>query len=267
MTQVEDARIFGTPVEMLQDPREVLSAVRANGIVLVRNSRERAKGLAEIFAGHADLVEHALLPEQEDGVTQLKRSADKVGSFIYGGAWHQNLAFLERPPDVTVLRAETIEDSRNFTAFVDLAEVRPWLSEGMGELLRRSDALHSSMAADSPAVVLPGQVRVEAINREQSARHPAMIKDGTIEWPFALSNYVVALGAFTRDETTSLLGPLWRLATYDEFVIRHYWNPGDLLMWDNRRFLHRATVSHFAGQRVMSRVDLDCNWGLEPAIS
>ena len=37
-----------------------------------------------------------------------------------------------------------------------------------------------------------------------------------------------------------LLEELTELATRPEFVYTHYWKPFDLVVWDNRRTMHRA---------------------------
>ena len=46
-----------------------------------------------------------------------------------------------------------------------------------------------------------------------------------------------------RDELDRFrLARLEAHATEERFIYRHKWQPGDLLMWDNRCALHRATT-------------------------
>ena len=42
------------------------------------------------------------------------------------------------------------------------------------------------------------------------------------------------------DEARTLLRELLELATRPELVYTHRWQPGDLVMWDNRCVLHRG---------------------------
>jgi alpha-ketoglutarate-dependent taurine dioxygenase len=42
-------------------------------------------------------------------------------------------------------------------------------------------------------------------------------------------------------------------ATQEQFVYSHAWRPGDLVFWDNRCLLHRATPSDPQYRRVMQR--------------
>ena len=53
-------------------------------------------------------------------------------------------------------------------------------------------------------------------------------------------------------------------AVHERFVYRHKWTPGDLLMWDNRCLLHRASTNFDAARfpRVLQRT---CLRGTAPA--
>jgi len=56
-------------------------------------------------------------------------------------------------------------------------------------------------------------------------------------------------------ESAALLGELLDHATQPQFVYRHRWHAGDLVMWDNRCLLHRLVVddSMRRYRRVMHR--------------
>ena len=43
-------------------------------------------------------------------------------------------------------------------------------------------------------------------------------------------------------------------ATQDRFVFRHVWHPHDVVLWDNRRTMHRATADYGDARREMLRV-------------
>jgi taurine dioxygenase len=58
------------------------------------------------------------------------------------------------------------------------------------------------------------------------------------------------------DETAgdSLLDRLIAHATQDRFVYRHVWRLHDLLIWDNRNTMHRATADYGDERREMHRI-------------
>ena len=41
-----------------------------------------------------------------------------------------------------------------------------------------------------------------------------------------------------------------------KFIYEHVWNPGDVVMWDNRCALHARTTSSPAERRLMRRVTI-----------
>ena len=47
-----------------------------------------------------------------------------------------------------------------------------------------------------------------------------------------------------QDEGAALLGELLEHATQPQFIYTHRWQPGDLVMWDNRCLLHRAVANY-----------------------
>ena len=57
----------------------------------------------------------------------------------------------------------------------------------------------------------------------------------------------------TLKESQAILGFLFAHMTQDEFVYRHKWKQGMLLMWDNRNTVHFADGGYDGHLRVMHR--------------
>lgn len=53
-----------------------------------------------------------------------------------------------------------------------------------------------------------------------------------------------------------LLMELFRHQVRDDFVYRHRWQAGTLLMWDNRCVVHAATGGHDGHARLLNRITL-----------
>ncbi|HTH06613.1 MAG TPA: TauD/TfdA family dioxygenase, partial [Ilumatobacteraceae bacterium] len=58
----------------------------------------------------------------------------------------------------------------------------------------------------------------------------------------------------TPEESRGLLQFLYAHAASPEFVYRHSWRDGDVVMWDNRCLLHYAVHDHGDATRLMHRV-------------
>lgn len=63
---------------------------------------------------------------------------------------------------------------------------------------------------------------------------------------------IVGMGAA---ESQALLNDLLERSVRGEFVYRHKWRKGDMLIWDNRAAMHRACFDYDPGEhRLLYRV-------------
>ncbi|MCA3426063.1 MAG: TauD/TfdA family dioxygenase, partial [Roseomonas sp.] len=92
------------------------------------------------------------------------------------------------------------------------------------------------------------RARVDAalVSDAERAQHPPVRQAVVLEEnPYGPALY---LGAHARSidgmgeaESRALIESLMAHATEDRFIYSHRWSPHDLLIWDNRAVLHRAT--------------------------
>jgi alpha-ketoglutarate-dependent 2,4-dichlorophenoxyacetate dioxygenase len=68
-------------------------------------------------------------------------------------------------------------------------------------------------------------------------RHP-----GSRRRSIYLSSHIGAIHGWPRPEALALIRDLTEFATQREFVYRHTWREHDLVIWDNRCTMHRATA-------------------------
>jgi taurine dioxygenase len=57
-------------------------------------------------------------------------------------------------------------------------------------------------------------------------------------------------------ESEAPLEELWSFATRDEFAWRHRWQPGDLVLWDNRATMHRRDSFDPDSRRILHRTQV-----------
>jgi taurine dioxygenase len=62
-------------------------------------------------------------------------------------------------------------------------------------------------------------------------------------------------------ESRALLELLYAHSTKPEFVVRHQWQQGDVVLWDNRATMHYACDDYGDAERRMRRVTIR---GAEP---
>ena len=67
---------------------------------------------------------------------------------------------------------------------------------------------------------------------------------------------MIGIEGMGEAEGRALLGELTEHATRPDFVYRHHWQPGDLIMWDNGFLLHRRDAFRTDQNRLLKRTTL-----------
>ncbi len=155
--------------------------------------------------------------------------------------WHTDSSYKPVPSLCSLLSGRLVPPEGGNTEFADMAAAYDALPEATKRRLEGLVAEHSivhSRAQVDPTVMTEAQkaevppvrqvmVRVNAT----TGRHALFIGahcSHVIGWPLEEGR------AFVRHLTETAIRP--------EFCHSHQWRAGDLLVWDNRRLLHRATA-------------------------
>ena len=133
------------------------------------------------------------------------------------------------------------------------------LSDGLKTLLSPLEAVHD--AANIGNFRTRDQVEVQIIKDNNPPivqpvmrQHPETGKPALYVTESATTHFV----GMTAEESRPILKYLFKQSTRDEFIYRHRWRVGDLIMWDNRCTLHRALMdySHESDRRHMLRTTI-----------
>lgn len=176
-----------------------------------------------------------------------------IGLSDAGSYWHSDFAFRPQPAYVTMLHAKKIPSSGGNTLFADMYAAYDELDEETRKLIagrravqryrKRGDGLGKgtrvSMTADqeakTPDVAHP-LVRV----------HPETGRKALFA-PIGTTAEIVGL---PEDEGADLLGALFDHIIEDRFVSAYSWTVGDLVFWDNRTTMHKATSDELSGDEA-----------------
>ena len=74
-----------------------------------------------------------------------------------------------------------------------------------------------------------------------AVRHPLVRTMPYGRQSLYLGGHAVGIVGWPEEKALALLGELYDFATQDRFIYVHEWRQGDLVIWDNRCTLHRAT--------------------------
>jgi taurine dioxygenase len=196
-----------------------------------------------------------------DGFPQItpviKLEHEKVN---FGGLWHSDTAYLERPPMATMLIARETPPRGGDTLFANMYQAYDTLSEGMRRMLDGLVIVNSSAKADVTKT-REDRVRDSAntdAKKEYVAEHPVVRTHPETgrKALYANGGHALRFRDMTVEESAPLLNYLFAHATRPEFTCRFRWQPGSIALWDNRCTQHNPVNDYHGFRRVMHRVTL-----------
>lgn len=201
--------------------------------------------------------------EGREHIAAIRRDANEK-SPLFAENWHSDWSFQEHPPAGTCLRSITIPPVGGDTLFSNQHAALDVMPSDLRAKLEGKIAIHSAQLAYAPdgAYGEKDEDRSMAIRPDESARetrlHPlirAHPETGRLGL-FSCMGYIIGLEGMTQEEALPPLQELYAWQGSDEFVYRHKWEPGMLVMWDNRSVLHCATGGYEGHDRLLHRTTI-----------
>jgi taurine dioxygenase len=169
-------------------------------------------------------------------------------------AWHSDMTYIEVPPPASVLLGVEIPETGGDTYFADQNAAYQALPDALKERVQgltiKHDAAHTSVGSLRPGFKpfddpreAPGAVHSIVMTHEETGAQALYL--GRREWAY--------IPDLPLAESEALLDELWSYAALEENVWRQVWTPRDLIIWDNRRVLHRRDDFDQQARRLMKR--------------
>jgi len=177
----------------------------------------------------------------------------------FGGVWHSDTAYLDRPPMGTMLVAREVPPYGGDTLFANLAAAYESLSPGLRAVLDPLRAVNTSAMAD---VSKTREDRIKDSGtdapREYVAEHPVVRTHPETGRRALYVNpaHTERFAGMTVEESRPLLQHLFEVAVRPEHTVRFRWAVGSLALWDNRSAWHNPINDYHGHTRVMHRITL-----------
>ncbi len=201
--------------------------------------------------------------EGREHIAAILREADE-STPLFAENWHSDWSFLPHPPAGTCLMAIEIPPTGGDTLFADQVAAFAALPDERKNYLRSLTAVHSAQLAYAPegAYGEKDEGRSMAIRPDESARatqthtliqlHPETGEEAI----FSTMGYIIGIEGMEQADAFALLSELAAWQSRDEFVYRLRWEPGMVVMWDNRSVLHKATGGYEGHRRELHRTTI-----------
>ena len=197
-------------------------------------------------------------------IIAVERAANET-SPIFAETFHSDWSFQARPPAGTCLYGIRIPPVGGDTLFANQHLALEQLPDALREKVEGRKAIHSAQKAYAPdgfygdndapdrAMTIRPSVEARQTQLHDFIRaHPETGRLGL----FGCLGYIIGFEDMEEAEALPLLVELYQHQSREGFHYRHRWEPGMLLMWDNRSLLHAATGGYAGHHRLLHRTTI-----------
>jgi taurine dioxygenase len=199
--------------------------------------------------------------ETHPHVIAVVKEADERRTANFGGNWHSDWSFQERPPSFTFLHARELPPFGGDTMFANQYLAWESLSGGLRRTLQGLRAVHSARRPYGPQGTYADRSKARSMKIQASDAalaemvHPvARVHAETGRTALYVNRvYTIRFEGMTERESAPLLEYLYAQSVRPEFTCRIVWQPHALTMWDNRAVQHFAVNDYDGHRRELHR--------------
>ncbi len=228
-------------------------------VVVVRNQAMTPQQQVDFGHRFGDLDTHPFVegsPQHPEIIDIITEPDDRAN---FGGGWHTDVTFLAEPDLGSILYGIEIPPFGGDTLFASQHAAYDALSETMRSMLEGLMATHSACrqygeggkSTKSKAMATKNAGAAANIVEHPVIRtHPESGRKGLYVNPA----FTLGIKGMRRDESDALLQFLHQHAAREAFTCRVRWEPGTLVMWDNRSVQHYALHDYAGHRRHVRRI-------------
>ncbi|MBO3749103.1 TauD/TfdA family dioxygenase [Streptosporangiaceae bacterium NEAU-GS5] len=168
--------------------------------------------------------------------------------------WHADRSFSAEPTRYTVLYGKDIPPSAGDTLFADMVAAYSGMPSDWKRSLAAATGTHSyDKLARMRAEIHRAPIEPDYQVRHPPVRHPIVRAHPETGAPALFVSELCLSAIDGQGAPEPSIDELLAHATSDDYVHRHRWQAGDIVIWDNSRVLHRAAPLPPGTTRVLHR--------------
>ena len=191
-------------------------------------------------------------------ISNVVEDGKAIGALGYGEAeWHSDMTYLDVPPTASVLYGHEVPATGANTWFANMYAAWEQMPADLRAAVADRQALHNS-SYTSAGELRKGMDDVTDVRAAPGAVHPMVIahpENGRQALFLGRRTNAYIKGMDVAD-SEAMLDRIWDYAVSDRFSYSHQWQPGDVLIWDNRSTLHRRDAFDPKARRILWRCQI-----------
>ena len=242
--------------------REIESAFHDNIVVVFREQQLSSQRHIEFSSRFGELEIHIVKKYLLPGFPEIllisnirNKAGEHIGLADAGFTWHTDTSYRRRPSRCSLLYAKEVPqrdgEPLGDTVFANTIAAYEALSDSMKRRIDGLKAIHRyserRRVADSPRPKLTAEQLAETpdIAHPIVRTHPYTGRKSL----YVTAGECVGIEGMAEDEAVELITELDAHCVRPEFLYRHKWQVGDLLIWDNATSMHLAICDYALPQR------------------
>lgn len=252
----------------------VLESLHRHGVIVVRDQHLTPQEQLDFMARLGPIKKSSYsranafcVPGYPDMmvISNVVENGRNIGLMDAGAMWHADGTHMAQPDMYTALYALEVPqrpgESLGDTLFASMAEAYDALPDSLKRRIAGRKAIHSFAHHIDKKRQL-GDLRRPPLTDAQKAELPDVQHPIVAVHPvtgrknlFVTEGHTASIAGISPEESEELLEELWAHIRRPEFIYRHSWRVGDMLIWDNRATQHLAIFDYGDLRRRMHRVE------------
>lgn len=231
----------------------ILRVLDERGVVTLRNQQLTLESFMAFSRALGPLDVHPLRKFSRPGFPELMinsniiENGQPIGLADAGQHWHTDGAYLERPYRVTLLYGVEIPVNDGVplgdTCFASTSAAYDALDPALRQRLANLKGINVHGVGRKKYSATPLDLGADLSKKIQSGMEHPVVRTHPYtgrKCIYVNSGCTSQIAGMSESESDALLQQLFEHITRAEFVYRHRWQVGDILMWDNCSTQHRA---------------------------
>jgi len=167
--------------------------------------------------------------------------------------WHADSTFLPRPALANILTARVVTKTGGQTEFASSRAGWAAMPQALKDQIK--DRVIRHRYAHSRARISPELAALEMFHQWPDQHWRAVwTNPATGQEALYIASHACGIDGMEEGAAQKLIDDLTSWVTQPQFVYAHHWTVGDVLIWDQRAVLHRATPWDYTQPRHLSSI-------------